>query len=177
MDFEMVEKKLREARSFLDKMIDRESTAFCDKEQFDFSLSAFLSAARTVDYRLRHEHKATYEPWRKKWDATLTSRDASLIKFMVDDRNLEVHESGSGRGVKDEQIAVRGSYSDKSSTITVGAPPLPLGGPQQNPPAAFIIKPAYNFTIDGVERKATEACGEYLVLLERMLEKFRADYP
>jgi hypothetical protein len=55
---QMVEKKLREARSFLDKMIDQESTAFGDKEQFDFNLSAFLNAARTVDYRLRHEHKA-----------------------------------------------------------------------------------------------------------------------
>jgi hypothetical protein len=86
MDLQMVEKKLREARFFLDKMIDRESTAFGDKEQFDFNLSAFLNAARTVDYRLRHEHKATYEPWREKWDANLTTQDAVLIKFMVDDR-------------------------------------------------------------------------------------------
>jgi len=38
--------------------------------------------------------------------------------------------------------------------LSRSVPPLPLGGPQQNPPAAFITKPAYNFTIDGVERKA-----------------------
>src|SRR6516164_7020496 len=30
----------------------------------------------------------------------------------------------------------------------------------------------YNLTIDGTERRATEACGEYLALLEEMLAKF-----
>src|SRR5262249_38775669 len=30
----------------------------------------------------------------------------------------------------------------------------------------------YNFTIDGDERSAAEACGEYLALLEGMLAKF-----
>jgi len=32
--------------------------------------------------------------------------------------------------------------------------------------------PAYNFTIDGTQRRATEACGEYLALLDDMLAKF-----
>jgi hypothetical protein len=40
-----------------------------------------------------------------------------------------------------------------------------------------IVKPTYNFTISGVERKATEVCGEYLALLVGMLEKFKADHP
>jgi len=34
-------------------MIDQESGAFGDKEPFDFNLSAFLSAAKTVDNRRR----------------------------------------------------------------------------------------------------------------------------
>ena len=176
MDLEGVDKKLREARFFFDRMKDQESRAFGDKEPFDFYLSAFLSAARTVDWRLRHQHKAAYEPWREEWDATLTAQEDRLIKFMVDDRNLEVHESGSTRAVKDERTDIRGTYSDKSGTITVSGPLLPLGGPQENPPAAFITKPAYFFTIDGAERKATDACGEYLTLLERMVAKFKADH-
>jgi hypothetical protein len=175
IDLQNVEKKLREVRFFYERMIDQESRAFGDKEPFDFFLSAFLSASKTVDYRLRHEHDAAYQPWREKWNSTLTAQEARLIEFMVDHRNLDVHESGTGHGVKNEKIAVSGTYADKSGTVTISAPPLVLGGPQQNPSAAFVIKPTYNFTVDGVERKATEACGEYLVLLERMLKKFEAD--
>jgi hypothetical protein len=52
-----------------------------------------------------------------------------------------------------------------------------LEGRWKNPTAAFIIKPAYFFTIDGAERKAADVFGEYLTLLERMVAKFNADHP
>ena len=174
MDLARIEKKLREAGFFLNQMRDRESRAFGDREQFDFYLSACLGAARSVDYRLRHEQPNTYPVWRKNWDESLTPSEAGLIKFMVDDRNVEVHESGSSRGVKDERIKIPGTYSDPSGTVTVSGPPPVLGaGPQE----AFIIKSAYYFTMDGVDRKATEACAEYLALLERMVAEFKAAHP
>ena len=168
MDLERIEKKLREARFFLDKMRDQVGRAFGDKEPFDYYLSACLGAARSVDYRLRHE-QPTYKEWRKNWDASLTPSEAGLIKFLVDDRNFEVHKSGSTRGVKTEELKIAGSYSDKSGTVEVFGPP--------GMPPAHIIKPAYFFTIDGVDRKATEACAEYLMLLERMLAEFKAAHP
>jgi hypothetical protein len=99
MNIEGVEKKLREGRFFLNKMIEHERRAFGEKEPFDFYLSAFLSAARTVDYRLRHEQAAIYPAWRTAWDSR-NQADQGLIKFMVDDRNVEVHASGSSRVVK-----------------------------------------------------------------------------
>src|SRR5262249_61199057 len=101
-----VEKKLREARFFLSKMSESERLAFGDKEHFDFYLSAFLSAARTVDYRLRHEQGALYPPWRATWDSVLSTSDARLMKFLVDDRNVEVHESGSWGGVSKGKVPV-----------------------------------------------------------------------
>ena len=81
MNIESVEKKLREANSCLAKMRDQESRAFGDKEPFDFALSAFLNAARTVDYRLCHvAGKAIYEQSRSrksaqddKWSFCLTA--------------------------------------------------------------------------------------------------------
>jgi hypothetical protein len=170
MDLARIEKKLREAGFFLNQMRDRESSAFGDKEPFDFYLSACLGAARSVDYRLIHEHRLTYKAWRKKWNRTLTPQERRLIKFMVDDRNVEVHESGSSRGVKTEEInIVGGSYSDKSGTTEV------FGPPGVSP--AYIVKPAYFFTIAGIDRKATEACAEYLALLKRMLAEFTAAHP
>jgi hypothetical protein len=164
--FDNVEKKLREARFFLGKMIEQESIAFGEKEPFDFYLSAFLSAGRTVDYRLRHEHRAIYPTWRDGWNNTLNPTQQGLIKFMIDDRNVEVHESGSSRTVQTEEIkvGVGNTYSDKSGTLQV------MGSPWTDP--ATINKPTYNFTITGIERKATEACGEYLALLEQMVAGF-----
>ena len=35
--------------------------------------------------------------------------------------------------------------------------------------------PTYYFTIDGTERKATDACEEYLALLIQMVAKFKSD--
>jgi hypothetical protein len=102
LNIEGVEKKLREADFFLKKMIEYERKAFDDKEPFDFYLSAFLNAGRTVDYRLRHEQETIYPSWRIRWDSTLTEAQQRLIKFMIDDRNDEVHAGGSSRTVTTE---------------------------------------------------------------------------
>ena len=168
MNIERVEKKLGEVRFFLRKMIEQERMAFDDKEPFDFYLSAFLNAARTVDFRLRHEQEARYSSWRMAWDAKLT--DNCLIKFMVDNRNVEVHERGSSRAVKTEDRELGpGTHSFASGTMDIVGPPGVW-------PLAVIQVPTYNFMIEGTERKATEACGEYLALLERMVTTFKADH-
>jgi len=171
MDLGQVEKKLREAEFFLSKMVDQEKRAFGDKEPFDFYLSAFLNAARVIDYRLRHMHGETYGPWYTKWKKTLTRDQRKLIKFLVTDRNLEVHAKGSRRSVAQEAIKVGHSYSDRSGTLEVFAPPRVLVGDPT--PPAIIYKPTYNFTIAGVERRAVDACSEYLRLLTRMLSEFK----
>ena len=81
MNTESVEKKQREARFFLTKMIEHEARAFRDVEPFDFYLSAFLSAARSVDYPLHHEQAATYPVWRDSWKAALAPNDDQLMKI------------------------------------------------------------------------------------------------
>lgn len=171
VNIERVEKKLREARFFPSKMREHERMAFGDKEPFDFYLSAFHKARRTVDYRLRHEQAAMYPTWRTAWDVNLSEAQKSLIKFMVDDRNDEVHESGLNRAVKTEDRGLgAGTHSFEFGTIEIS------GGIAGVPPSAVIRTPTYNFTIDSRERKATDACGDYLALLERMVAKFKADH-
>jgi hypothetical protein len=162
---ENVEKKLREAKFFLNKMIEHDLE---DKEPFEFYLSAFLSAGRTVDYRLRYEQEAIYPTWRTAWDATLTQAQQDLIKYMVDERNDEVHRSGSSHTVGTENRELGpGVHTLASGTHTVAGPPGVS-------PLAIVPVPAWDFTIAGIERKATEACGEYLALLERMVADFKA---
>src|SRR5688500_5896996 len=116
-----VDKKLRETTFFLEKMAEREQLAFGDHEEFDFYLSAFLNAARTVDYRLRHVEGDKYRNFRATWDSELTTDDQSLIKFLIDDRDVEVHERGSSRTVREMRIRVPSgigmSYKDKSGSL------------------------------------------------------------
>jgi hypothetical protein len=92
------------------------------------------------------------------------------------DRNDEVHESGSSRGVgqEDIKVGVGSSYSGGSGTLGVfGSPSVLLGHDN----AAVIQKPTYYVTIDGADRTATEAFAAYLALLQRMVAQFEADHP
>src|ERR1700736_902001 len=168
MNIDSIEKKMREAQCFVERMREHENRAFGDREPFDFFLSAFLSAARTVDYRLRHEGGSTYVRWRDAWNARHASDD-SVIKFTNDDRRTEVHEGGSARSISAEEVSVAGVYSDKSGTLTISAPP--------GAESAVIRKPAYYFTIDGVDRKVTDMCVDCVAALGRMLQDFKATHP
>jgi hypothetical protein len=166
MDITQVNKKIAEARFFLRKMAEYERRIIGDREPFDYYLSAFLSAGRTIDYRLRHEQSALYTHWREAWDAHLTPEESCLIKFMVDDRNDEVHESGSSRTIAQDAVEFSiGTHHVDGGTLTIGGHP------------GIADKPTYYFTIGGVERKATEACVEYLELLQRMVTQFETDHP
>jgi hypothetical protein len=166
MELPRVNKKLAEAHYFLRLLRDQEPRIGGDKNAFDFLLSAFLSAARSVDYRLRDEHKATYEPWRKTWDTRLTLAENGLIKFMTVNREEEFHDSGSGRSGGQEGIEFDIGAHRRPGRSTI------IGGRHISEYA-----PNYSFTIDGVDCKVTEACGAYLALLERMVAQFQADLP
>jgi hypothetical protein len=58
-------------------------------------------------------------------------------------------------------------------TITVGGIPAPLSGLK---PTVILSRPTYSFSIDGVDRKVTEASAEYLALLRQMVAQFEADH-
>jgi hypothetical protein len=171
---ENAEKKLREASFFLEQMIEQQSMAFGDREKFDFYLSAFLSAGMSVRgaFHIKQDRKRNeaVRKWKDDWEAQLTPEERCLWDFMHTNRIDEVHGSGSSHTVKTEEIKVGigSSYSDKSGTLEVWG--SPMAGP------VSIHKPTWYFTIDGVERKVTEACEEYLVLLEAMVAKFKADH-
>ena len=76
--------------------------------------------------------------------------------------------------MKTEEIPVGNIYSDASGTVTADSGTLMaagLGGAS----GAAVCKPAYDLFIEGSARKATDACAEYLALLERMLAKYKVD--
>jgi hypothetical protein len=158
MDLTGVEKKIREAEFFLDRMREFESRML-PGEQFDFYLGAHLNAARSVEYLLNQEHGDSYGPWRRKWTWTNGPAD-DLLRFFSEDRNFEIREGGSKRAEKDK----------------------PGGGPTTTvtgPPGTFDLRSRrdYFIKIDGVEHKVTGACAEYLGVLKKMVAQFKTDQP
>jgi hypothetical protein len=176
---EVIDKKLGEARHFLDEMRKQEKRAFGDKQPFDYNLSAFLNAATSARGAYRkeqdRERNAAIKNWKTAWEGGLTGDEKRIYDYLGADRVAEVHKSGSRHDVKQEtiKVGVGASYSDNSGTLTVMGSNIPgsgMGG-------AAIIKPRYYFTIDGVERDVTEVCDAYLTLLERMAAQFKSDKP
>jgi hypothetical protein len=170
MDLARVHKKIAEAHFFLGKLIQQEPRILGDKEPFDYYLSAFLNAARTVDYQLHREQGTIYKPWRGVWDARLTSDQRGLMKFIDHDRNIEVHDSGSSRNVGQEGVKFGiGTHQVDGGIVTISGPP------GMEPAVAYRL--TYSFTIDGTEQKVTDACAAHLALLQRMVVEFETAHP
>jgi hypothetical protein len=170
MNIKNAKKKLREVRFFLNHMIEQERKAG-DEEPFDFYLSAFLSAGMSVRDAFHIEQDRNrnnaIKAWKKVWEVRLTPEEKRLYDFMREDRKHEVHRSGSSckAGTENRELGP-GTHSFASGTMTLAGPP--------GVPLAFIPVRAYSFTIAGTERQVTEACSEYLTLLERMVADFKA---
>ena len=162
MDLTRVYKKLAEAQFFLGKLTEQERKMIGDMEPFDYYLSAFLNAGMSVrggfHYRQDRARNEAAKAWREQWENNLSSEERTLYDFMHKDRVDEVHASGSSRSVAQEDIKFPiGTHRVEGGMIDVSGPPWM--------PPAVISKPTYNFTIDGAERKATEACASYLTRL------------
>jgi hypothetical protein len=87
----VLQRKLRESEFFIIKMEDRAAQPIGNYEEFDFYLSAFLSATRSITDQLSRNHKA----WFARWRASRNERENRLIDFMCKQRIAEVHFSGA----------------------------------------------------------------------------------
>ena len=88
MDIPRTLKKLREARFFLAKN-ETSRTTNLEREDFEFYLSAFLSAARSVTFALQAQ--VQQQEYRSRFDAwltTLSKADSDRLKVLVEQRNM-----------------------------------------------------------------------------------------
>src|SRR5438876_2666376 len=88
-------KKLHEARFFLAWMKKAARLTDFEREDFEFYLSAFLSAGRSVTLVLQVEQKDLYDARYGPWETNLPPEDQALMKFMNRQRREEVHLLGA----------------------------------------------------------------------------------
>ena len=89
---EGVRQKLRECRYFLAQMVEHENAT--DQEKFLFNVSAFMSAFRTVAYRL---YGVTQTRAGKAAKEALECRveNCAQVDFLIGRTNLEMHGDGT----------------------------------------------------------------------------------
>ncbi len=161
-------KKLREARFFL-QHLQRRATAPppADPEDFEFFLSAFLSAARSVTFALQNEENEKYNAWFPAWRDLRDSKDQDLLKFMNDQRVSAVHRKGADVSLDWEYIPMTEVRNNDRSHPAYGfhyfAPP--------GTPVPKVGRSVYYFELGG-QTKAVDTCTRYLALLDDLVNGF-----
>lgn len=182
-------RKLREARFFLDRMkgaarpkafsihhpshlalniavnAGKSVKLRIDQEQYQFFLSAFLSAARSVTFVLQKEGKATYDRTFPLWRNNLPNEDRELLDLMNEQRTREVHQSEAQVVSGVEATPIHNIDTDASGRITVSSS-TPIA-PQT------ITVPKCHFMFAGQRSEITGLCSRYMDLLENFVAKLQ----
>ncbi len=86
-----IRKKLREAMFFFRHLSNEKNALDPEAEEFEFFLSAFLTAGRSVTEIFYKDCRG----WFHNWRMALDDSDRRFLNDMSHQRNLEVHAGGS----------------------------------------------------------------------------------
>jgi hypothetical protein len=166
---EQTRKKLREAQFFHRHLVrESERSNRPEPDAFDFYLSAFLSAGRSVTFVLQNEEKEKYDGWFPSWRAGLTQEESNLLRFVNEQRVAELKRLGAKTVTSVEFVAVRELEQEGHGHPAYGHHDF---SPPGTEPAktGFVVS---HFEIEGNLAKAVETCSQYLRLCERLVQDF-----
>src|SRR5712692_1866886 len=156
-------KKLREAEFFLGHLRTAWPTANLADESFDFYLSAFLSAARSVTWVLQAEHKSAYDAWFPRWGDALSGDDKALLQFLKNERNDVLKTGMTSRDATTEPMH---AFEFMATTSPDHVEPWSFD------PEAMIDINHYSFNVAGNKRPAIDVCSDGVRVLQRLLDDF-----
>jgi light-regulated signal transduction histidine kinase (bacteriophytochrome) len=104
---EKTQKKLSEAQFFYRQLVkEARRPSMNEPGAFGYYFSGFLSAARSVPWRMQNEEAEKYAVWRPKWEHKLTAEEHKLLKLTNELRLDEVKRAGANTVVEWEEIAI-----------------------------------------------------------------------
>ena len=164
------QKKLREARFFLSSMSAAARSTRLDEENFEFFLSAFLSAARSVLDVIRVEGKRHYKAWYGGWKANLSGEERDLLQFINGQRIATVHQEGVEVQTEIEFVPItRVEFRGRHPAYGIGwfmPPGVPL--PQ-------IGRAVHYFERDESRQHVIETCSGYVAILQKLVQDFERE--
>lgn len=162
------QKKFREARFFLGCLRRRDRIAPSEQEEFEFYLSAFLSAARSVTFALENEEEAKYKQWKVTWPRLLTTEEQKFLDAMVELRNIAQKRGGIPVAVNWGFVPVIQAKRDERGQPMYGLQwfgPVTARMPQ-------VGQPIHSITLGAGHAEAVATCERYLSILERLVTDF-----
>lgn len=168
---DVTQKKLREARFFMHILGNANRQPVRNEpEEFEFYLSAFLSAARAVTWALQHEQKDRYDAWFPSWLNKRGEEDQAFLKAMIEHRNFVQKRGGAELNQEWEDIPVTEIRMDNRAHPAYG---FHWFGPPGTP-APTVGMPVYSFKGSGDD--VISACQLYLQLLDNLVGEFIEDH-
>ncbi len=168
------QKKLEEAHSCFQLLQTSARKIPLNRGVFDQRLSAFLSAAYSVEDVLETESGKAFEGWVKRWWDSRDAQEQALHKFIRGERNAELHREGATVTSAPQEISYQ-EYLQRAEGMQSGRHLGYFYGPQWSGPYGTEI-PRTPVQIDIPQlgdKEATEKCGQYLRLLDQMVQAFR----
>jgi hypothetical protein len=162
------QRKVREARFFLEHLRDRAGDLPLDSERVRFYLSALLSAGRSVTFVLQTEEKGKYDAWYPAWEGGLDLADQHLLRYLNDQRVAEVHKVGAdvSSTIDYKQVAeLRVERGGRWKVLFVAPPGAP-------PPEIGFATHHFKVGDDLVDLR--DVCERYVSLLEHLVRAFLA---
>jgi hypothetical protein len=164
-------KKLGEARFFLALMKNAAKFMDFEREDFEFYLSAFLSAGRSVTFCLCSDlggkkiYKHRFDVW---WSGKLTDEQRDEMDFLRDQRNL-VLKTGRTDVVAEIEMVPITQIETQPGTGPIYSIFQWWGEPDVPPPR--IGMKVHYFTSGATREQVIAKCTRYLELLERLVRE------
>ena len=165
-----VEKKLREAEFFLSKAKEADGDARLESEEFDFYLSAFFAAARSVTLVWQHEDKPSYDSFAGPWWLARSANEQRLADFMNKERVDVIHRTGFGTRDREVEEVDLETYQNQRGEKRPGTV-LIITALERGPRSQIMVARHY-LAFDGKRILAVEVCARYLDLLRQLLADF-----
>jgi len=165
-----MQKKLREARYFLWQLYGVAQREVGEPEEFEFLLSALLSASVSITDPLdSRKYRTWFEGWRQK----RTTREQDLLEFVRIQRNLEVHRGGA-----ETKLSVRYVPLTELRTNRQGHPAYGFhwSAPPGTPPPSIGVN-VHEFELGGTKVEAYDTCREVTEVLAELVQAFGTAYP
>lgn len=162
-------KKIREATFFL-RQLSKEAKTFTrnEPEVFQFYLSAFLSAARSVTFAMQYEEKQKYDAWFPQWFSERTEDERNLMDFLKVQRNLEQKRGSTETSVSWEYIPVTDFRIHEGKDLRFkcswfGPPGTPI---------PHVGRPIHSFDLNCDVAEVTAVCNRYIDILNKLVQDF-----
>jgi len=165
-----MQSQLREVRYFLGQLHDAAQHEVGDPEEFEFLLSAFLSASISITDPL---DSRKYRTWFEGWQLSRNTWEQDLLKFVRIQRNLEVHREGA-----ETELSVRYIPLTELRTNQQGHPAYGFhwSAPPGTPPPSIGVN-VQEFELGGTKVQAYDTCREITELLGELVLAFGTAYP